>query len=167
MPTRLNPYLGFRDNARQAMEFYRSVFGGELTLSTFAEFQASEDPAEADKIMHGQLETAKGYTLMGADTPNSMEYTPGGSITVSLSGEDEEELRGYWDGLSQGGTVTMPLEQAPWGDSFGMLVDQFGVSWMINIAGTQAASGNGSASTEEVNEARSSGTDEVSQRANA
>ena len=168
MPTRLNPYLGFRDNARQAMEFYQSVFGGELMLSTFAEFQASEDPSEQDKIMHGQLETAKGYTIMGADTPNSMEYTPGGSITVSLSGDDEGELRGYWDGLAEGGTVTMPLEKAPWGDSFGMLVDQFGVPWMVNIAGGQAGdSGNGTASTEEVNEARSSGADEVGQRAGA
>jgi PhnB protein len=168
MPTRLNPYLGFRDNARQAMEFYRSVFGGELTLSTFGEMQASEDAGEQNKIMHGQLETAKGYTLMASDTPNSMEYTPGGSITVSLSGDDEGELRGYWDGLAEGGTVTMPLEKAPWGDSFGMLVDPFGVSWMINIAGTQAAPDeNGSASTDEVNEARSSGADEVSQRSNA
>jgi PhnB protein len=168
MPTRLNPYLGFRDNARQAMEFYHSVFGGELTLSTFAEFQASEDPAEQDKIMHGQLETAKGYTIMGADTPNSMDYTPGGSITVSLSGEDEEELRGYWDGLAEGGTVTVPLEKAPWGDSFGMLVDPFGVSWMVNISGGQAeSSGDGTTTTEEVNEARSSGADEVSQRSGA
>jgi PhnB protein len=169
MPTRLNPYLGFRDNARQAMEFYQSVFGGELTLSTFGEMNASEDPTEQDKIMHGQLETAKGYTLMGADTPNSMDYTPGGSITISLSGEDEEELRGYWDGLAQGGSVTMPLEQAPWGDSFGMLVDPFGVSWMVNISGSGAASsgGGGTASSEEVNEARSSGTDEVSQRASS
>jgi PhnB protein len=169
MPTRLNPYLGFRDNARQAMEFYQSVFGGELTLSTFAEFQASEDPAEQDKIMHGQLETAKGYTIMGADTPNSMDYTPGGSITVSLSGEDEDELRSYWDGLAQGGNVTMPLEKAPWGDSFGMLVDQFGVSWMINISGGQTAgsSGDGAASADEVNEARSSGADEVAQRPDA
>jgi uncharacterized glyoxalase superfamily protein PhnB len=97
-----------------------------------------------------------------------MEYTPGGSITVSLSGDDEGELRGYWDGLTEGGTVTMPLEKAPWGDSFGMLVDPFGVSWMINITGTQAAPDeNGSASTDEVNEARSSGADEAAQRSNA
>jgi PhnB protein len=164
MPTRLNPYLGFRDNARQAMEFYQRVFGGELTLSTFAEMNASEDPSEQDKIMHGQLETANGYTLMGADTPNSMEYTPGGSISISLSGEDEEELHRYWDGLADGGSVTLPLEKAPWGDSFGMLVDPFGVSWMVNISGEAASSGDGAASSDEVNEARSSGADEASQR---
>jgi PhnB protein len=138
MTTRLNPYLSFRDNAKQAMEFYQSVFGGELRVSTFGEFHASEDPAEQDKIMHGELVTAGGLTLMGSDTPNAMELTPGNNYSVSLSGEDESELRGYWDKLSAGGTVTMPLEKAPWGDSFGMLNDKFGVSWLVNITGAAA-----------------------------
>jgi len=135
MTTRLNPYLSFRDTAREAMEFYQSVFGGELTMSTFAEFQASEDPAEKDKIMHAMLLTEGGLALMGADTPNSMDYTPGGGFSVSLSGEDDAELRGYWEKLSDGGKVIMPLEKAPWGDSFGMCEDRFGVSWLVNIAG--------------------------------
>jgi PhnB protein len=134
MSTTLNPYLGFRDNAKQAMEFYQSVFGGELTLSTFGEFQASDDPAEKDKIMHGMLVTETGLTLMGADTPNSMGYTPGDNFSVSLSGEDEAELRRFWTGLSAGGNVTMPLEPAPWGDTFGMCTDKFGVNWLVNIA---------------------------------
>jgi PhnB protein len=138
MGTRLNPYLSFRDSAREAMEFYHSVFGGELTANTFAEFQASEDPAEQDKIMHSQLETGRGLVIMAADTPNSMDLTPGSNFAVSLSGEDEAELRGYWDKLSEGGTVTMPLDKAPWGDTFGMCVDKFGVSWMVNVAGTPA-----------------------------
>jgi PhnB protein len=137
MATRLNPYLGFRDTARQAMDFYQSVFGGDLTLSTFAEFHASEDPAEQDKIMHSTLTTAQGFTLMASDTPNSMEYKVGTNFSVSLSGEDEDELRGYWDKLAGGGTVTMPLEKAPWGDSFGMVNDQFGVTWLINIGPAQ------------------------------
>lgn len=137
MATRLNPYLGFRDTAREAMEFYHSVFGGELTTSTFAEFQASEDPAERDKIMHSMLTTDGGLVLMAADTPNSMDYTPGNNHSISLSGEDEAELRGYWDKLSAGGNVTMPLERAPWGDTFGMCVDKFGISWLVNIAGAQ------------------------------
>lgn len=135
MTARLNPYLNFRDNARQAMEFYRSVFGGELTLSTFADFQASEDPAEQNKIMHGMLETEDGLVLMGADTPNSMEYEPASGFSVSLSGDDDPRLRSYWDALSADGTVTVPLERAPWGDTFGMCTDRFGVSWMVNIAG--------------------------------
>jgi PhnB protein len=135
MTTRLNPYLGFRDNAREAMEFYHSVFGGKLDVSTFAEFQASEDPAEQEKVMHSMLETDGGLVIMAADTPNAMPYTPGDNYSVSLSGEDEGELRGYWDRLADGGTVTMPLEQAPWGDTFGMCTDKFGVSWLVNIAG--------------------------------
>lgn len=136
MTVRLNPYLSFRDDARQAMEFYHSVFGGELTLSTFGEQHASEDPAEQDKIMHGMLETEDGLVLMGADTPSSMEYTPGGGFSVSLSGDDEGALRRYWEALSAGGTTLMPLERAPWGDSFGMCRDRFGVSWLVNISGT-------------------------------
>ncbi|MFJ5956334.1 VOC family protein [Paenarthrobacter sp. NPDC092416] len=139
MTTRLNPYISFSDNARDAINFYESVFGGELTLSTFGDYHASEDPAEADKVMHSQLVTPNGLTLMAADTPNGMEYNPGNNISVSLSGEssDEAELRGYWDKLVDGGTVTMPLESAPWGDVFGMCVDKFGIAWLVNIAGSQ------------------------------
>ena len=139
MSTRLNPYLSFRDTAREAMEFYKSVFGGELTTSTFAQFHASEDPAEQDKIMHSMLSNQDGLTLMASDTPNSMDYTPGTNFSVSLSGDNDAELRGYWQQLSDGGTVTMPLNQAPWGDTFGMCVDKFGVSWLVNIAGPQSS----------------------------
>ena len=137
MSVRLNPYLGFRDSAREAMEFYRSVFGGELATNTFEEFRASEDPAEQDKIMHSMLVTPEGLVLMAADTPNSMGYTPGeNDCSVSLSGDadDEQRLRECWERLSQGATVTAPLETAPWGDTFGMCTDKFGVSWLVNIA---------------------------------
>ena len=141
MPTKLNPYISFKDNAREAMQFYSSVFGGNLTMSTFADFQLAEDPAESDKIMHSQLDTDNGLTLMGADTPNQMPYDDGSRVAISLSGESESELRGYWDKLVDGGSVTMPLEQAPWGDSFGMLTDRYGVNWMVNIAGAGNAGG--------------------------
>lgn len=134
--TRLNPYLNFRGTARAAMDFYQSVFGGQLTRSTFAEGGVPHDPAESEQIMHSQLETDGGLTLMAADVPSSMDLTPGSNYSVSLSGDDEAELRGYWDKLSDGATMTLPLNRAPWGDSFGMLVDRFGVSWMVNIAGT-------------------------------
>jgi PhnB protein len=133
MASRLNPYLSFRDNAREAMEFYRSVFGGELSMNTFGEY-GEQDPALSDKLMHGQLEVADGLTLMGADTPPGMPYNPGDNITISLSGDDEPELRGYWDKLSEGGNVTTPLEKQMWGDVFGMCTDKFGVPWMVNIA---------------------------------
>jgi len=135
--TYLNPYLNFRDTARQAMEFYQSVFGGELTLSTFGEFHASDDPADVDHIMHGQLETPNGFVLMGADTPAHMGLPAESSVSVSLSGDDEDELRGYWDKLADGGQVTMPFEKQMWGDEFGMLVDRFGVAWMVDVVHPQ------------------------------
>jgi PhnB protein len=135
MPTRLNPYLSFRDNAREAMQFYRSVFGGTLQQMTFKEMNLSHDPADDDKIMHSMLETENGIVFMAADTPTGMEVAPGSQISMSLSGDDEEELTGYFERLSDGGTVTMPLDQAPWGDKFGMLTDRFGVAWMVNISG--------------------------------
>ena len=133
--TSLNPYLSFRDSARAAMDLYESVFGGTVTRSTFADFHASEDPAEGEKIMHSALTTDSGMVLMASDTPNSMELTPGSNFSVSLSGDDEAELTGYFEKLSAGGTVVQPLAKAPWGDSFGMLVDPFGVNWLVNIAG--------------------------------
>ena len=134
MQTKLNPYISFKNNARQAMQFYQSVFGGELTMSTFKEFHASEDPGEDDLIMHSMLETGNGMTLMASDTPNRMEYRPGTNFSVSLSGDNEAELTAYYQKLSAGGTVAMPLEKAPWGDTFGMCTDKFGVSWLINIS---------------------------------
>jgi PhnB protein len=132
MTSRLNPYLSFTDNAREAMEFYRSVFGGTLRMSTFGEAGGTEGP-EAAKIMHAQLETGSGFTLMASDTPEGMPHTPGTSISISLSGDDADELRGYWDKLSDGGTVAVPLEKQMWGDEFGMCSDRFGVPWMVDI----------------------------------
>ena len=143
MPSRLNPYLSFTGNAREAMEFYRDVLGGELTLMTFAEGGGSDDPNVADKIMHGQLETPSGYTLMGAD---AVEGTPGAvasGVQISLSGDTsaDEELSGYFAKLlAGGGTQIEPLVTAPWGDKFGMLTDRFGILWMVNIAGGQQPS---------------------------
>ncbi|HTE22835.1 MAG TPA: VOC family protein [Candidatus Limnocylindria bacterium] len=133
MQSKLNPYLSFKDNARQAMEFYKSVFGGKLDVNTFKEFNSSQDPSENDKIMHSMLEADNGITFMAADTPLHMEYKPGTNISMSLSGGNESELKGYFEKLSEGGTVVQPLEKAPWGDFFGMLVDKFGIQWMVNI----------------------------------
>ena len=135
MASTLNPYINFVDDARQALEFYRSVFGGTLRLSTFGEFGApvSVDP---DLVMHGQLDTDSGFTLMASDSPPEMRGAPGSNIAISLSGDDASELRGYWDMLAENGTVTMPLERQMWGDEFGMCTDRFGVDWMVNIAGS-------------------------------
>ena len=138
MSTSLSPYIGFRDNAREAMEFYHSVFGGELVSSTFADFHASEDPADQDLLMHSQLTTPNGLILMASDTPGSMTFEEGARITVALFGDDDAELGGYWEGLAAGGSVQEPLTTSPWGDRFGMLTDRFGVHWMVNISGASA-----------------------------
>jgi PhnB protein len=134
METKLNPYLNFKDNTREAMEFYKDVFGGKLDMNTFSDYNASPDPSEANKVMHAVLAAGNGITFMAADTPNSMEYKPGTNFSMSLSGDDEAELGGYFDRLSAGGTVTMPLEKAVWGDTFGMVQDKLGVSWLVNVS---------------------------------
>ncbi len=138
MQTTLNPYINFKDNTREALEFYHTVFGGKLNISTFKDFHASQDPSEDNLIMHSQLEGDNGILLMASDTPNRMEYHPGTNMSISLSGDNEAELTEYFNKLSDGGTVTMPLEKAMWGDSFGMFVDKFGVQWLVNISGQHA-----------------------------
>ena len=132
MAVKLNPYLSFRDNAREAMEFYHAIFGGKLDVQTFKDFKAADDPAEENLVMHSVLEGDNGVNFMAADTPKRMEYAPGKNISMSLSGDDEATLKGYFEKLSEG---TMPLEKAMWGDSFGMLVDKFGINWLVNISG--------------------------------
>lgn len=132
MASRLNPYISFPDNARQALEFYASVLGGTPSVTTFGEFGAPDSP-DAAKVMHGLLETDAGFTLMASDTPAGMTHQPGTNISISLSGDDAEQLRGYWHKLSAGGTVTMPLDKQVWGDEFGMCVDPFGITWLVNI----------------------------------
>jgi PhnB protein len=136
MASRLNPYLNFNGNARQALEFYQSVFGGTLTVNTFADFGAA-DAADADKIMHGQLETDAGYTIMAADLPGHMEYHPIEGCSVSLSGDDADLLHGYWEKLSASGSTMMPLQKQVWGDEFGMCTDRFGIPWLVNIGQPQ------------------------------
>src|SRR6266566_10125547 len=137
MASRLNPYLSFNGNARQAMEFYASVFGGTLNMNTFADYGGQG--ADAGRIMHAMLETDAGLALMGADVTSEMEYHPPAGFSISLSGDnsDGDQLRGYFTNLSAGGTVTMPLDKQVWGDEFGMCVDQFGISWLVNISQQQ------------------------------
>lgn len=139
MPVTLNPYLNFRDNTREAMEYYHSIFGGKLNVATFQDYHASQDPSEDNLIMHAELHGDNGVTFMAADTPHSMEYTPGNNYSISLTGEDEATLRGYFEKLADGGTISMPLEKAAWGDMFGMVKDKYGVSWLVNISATPSA----------------------------
>jgi PhnB protein len=136
MATTLNPYLNFDGNTRQAMEFYREIFGGELSVMTFGDMGA--EGTQADGVMHSSL-AAEGLTLMASDMAPGQALEPGNNFGVSLSGDDEGELMGFWEKLSAGGTVTVPMEKQMWGDAFGMCVDKFGTPWLVNIAGTPAS----------------------------
>ena len=136
MPSRLNPYISFNGDARQAMEFYGQVFGSTASMSTFGDFGAP-DPAAADLVMHAMLETPSGFALMASNTPPGIEYDPGTNVSISLSGDDAPELRGYWEKLADGGTVTVPLEKQMWGDEFGACQDRSGISWMVNLGSPQ------------------------------
>lgn len=139
MPSvRLNPYLNFATTARDAMEFYKSVFGGTLTLSTFADGGMPHEPAQGNLVMHAMLEGDHGVVLMASDAPPGMPLSNGSTMSVSLSGDDDAALSGYWDKLASGGTVTMPFAMAPWGDKFGMCTDKFGIAWLVNVAGKKS-----------------------------
>jgi PhnB protein len=130
MASTLNPYISFKDGAREALEFYKGVFGGTLDINTFGDLGAAQKPEDADKVMHGILVADNGFTLMGADT---MDAPTDSRISISISGDDDADLRGYWDQLSEGGTISVPFEKQMWGDEFGMCTDKFGITWMVNV----------------------------------
>ena len=135
MSIKFNPYLGFNGNARAAVEFYQSIFGGETSFTTFGEGMPGGDAADKDKIMHATLD-AGAISFMAADSQRSDGFND--SLSLSLSGDDHDQLTGYFNALAAGGKVTMPLADQGWGDLFGMLVDQFGLTWMVNITKPQA-----------------------------
>lgn len=139
----LNPYIHFSGNAAEALAFYQSALGGEVTTMPYSSMAHSMPPEHMpdnpDLVMHGQLTLPDGLVLMAADTPPSMGYeAPNGGMTVTLSGEagDLDRLRGAYDKLSEGGKAEMPFDTAPWGDWYGQFTDKFGVGWMVNVAGS-------------------------------
>jgi PhnB protein len=133
MTSRLNPYINFGGQAREAMSFYESVFGGTLTMNTFGEFGDKSAP-NADQIMHAQLITDLDFAIMAADGAPGVDVpSPTSNISISLSGDDADALRGYWDALSSGGSIEVALEKQMWGDEFGACTDRYGVAWMVNI----------------------------------
>lgn len=135
MPAALHPYLNFDGNAREAMEFYQSVLGGELLVHTFGESMPDAGDL-ADQVMHASLITEAGYTIFASDPPPGTPVTSGTNITVSISGDDTEQLRSYWAGLTAGAEITMPLEMQMWGDEYGAFTDRYGIPWMVNISGS-------------------------------
>jgi len=138
MKTNLNPYINFRGTTREAMTFYQSVLGGKLSISTFKDYHAAEDPSEEDLIMHSMLVTENGIVIMAADAPDRMGLHVGDNISLMLGGDNLEELTDYFNKLSHKGTVFQSLKKEMWGDTFGMFVDQFGIQWMVNISSSTA-----------------------------
>lgn len=139
MTIRLNPYLNFHGNTREVLTFYQTALGGSLDLMQYDSIPGMMgDDDEGAKIMHGQLDTQDGLTIMAADYPASMKELPDATLggqSVCVSGDDSERITAIWHALTLGATITEPFAQAPWGDTFGMLTDRFGVAWMVSLAG--------------------------------
>jgi PhnB protein len=137
----LNPYLTFNGNCEKAFDFYRSVFGGEfLVISKFKDMPPMEGfelPETAkERILHVSLPISKETVLMGSDAnPMMGEVTIGQHLSLSVNTDSKEEAQKIFDGLSAGGEITMPIAQTFWSAYFGMLIDQFGITWMVNYDG--------------------------------
>lgn len=132
---RVNPYLAFNGNCEEAFNFYKSVFGGEFLggISKFSDMPAEHyTPGQENQVMHVMLPIGDGTSLMGSDTPGQYPSTPGDNVSIAVAPDSEESARNIFNGLSAGGTVTMPMDQAPWGALFGMLTDKYGFKWMVN-----------------------------------
>jgi PhnB protein len=134
MSATLNPYLNFNGNAAEAMTFYRSVLGGELSIQTFEDAGMAQSDREKNLTVHAAL-TGGGISLFASDGRPDMEVKFGDNVHLSLQGGDAATLTGYFNGLGAGGRVDMPLAKQFWGDTFGMVTDKFGVHWMVNITG--------------------------------
>ncbi len=138
MDPALNPYLNFNGNAREAMKFYQSVLGGELSMQSFGDVKMARTPAEKDLIVHAVLKSGQ-MTIMASDVHPSMKMTVGDNVHMSITGGDAGKLTAVFDALAKGGKVDMPLAKQFWGDTFGMVTDRFGVHWMVNVAARPSA----------------------------
>jgi PhnB protein len=135
----INPYMNFNGNTEEAFMYYKSVFGGEfLVLQRFKDTQEADkiSPDDKEKIMHVSLPIGKGNVLMGSDALESMgqKLVVGNNFYLSVETDSKEETKKIFKDLSAGGVVTMPLADTFWGAYFGMLIDKFGVRWMVSCA---------------------------------
>ncbi|GMA40132.1 VOC family protein [Mobilicoccus caccae] len=131
MGSRLNPHMFFMTSAVDALDFYRGVFGGTVSITTFAD-RGIVDTPDTDKVMHGRLETPAGFTLTCSDTPAGLAHEPGRNVAIALDGDDADDLRRWFAGLASGGQVVVPLEVSA-GEEYGQLVDRFGIVWLVTV----------------------------------
>ena len=135
MTIKTTAHLNFRGNARTALEFYQSVFGGQTMLLSYRDANAVQEPTEAEQIMWGQVESDDGFRVMGYDVPSRMGYDAGEiPMFMSVRGDDAEAINAYWEKLSAGGTVIQPIGVAAWSPLYGMVKDKFGVTWVMDLA---------------------------------
>ncbi|RFU36476.1 VOC family protein [Actinomadura logoneensis] len=131
-------HLNFRGDARAALEFYRSVFGGDLAVVTYKDAGAVQGESEADQVMWGQVRSAAGFHVMAYDVPSGMPYEQGtNGFFVSVRAETVEEVTGYWEKLVEESTVVVPMGPAGWAPAYGMARDRFGVVWVLDVVSDQ------------------------------
>ena len=134
-------HINLRGDARDALEFYRSVFGGDLTAVTYRDAGDVQNPDEADQLMWGQVTSAAGFQVMAYDVPSTRPWSLGEHpFFVSVRGSDAQEISTYWDKLSPGSAVVVPLAPSRWTPLYGMLTDRFGVTWVLDVQADYSAS---------------------------
>lgn len=130
----LQPYLSFKSNAEEAMNYYQGIMGGKLDITRFKDMPGNDFPEEKQQlVMHSTLENDH-LTFMGSDAMQDGDIVAGSNISLSIAGQDTEKITAIYEGLAKDGKVTQPLQAAPWGDTFGMLEDTYGITWMFNIS---------------------------------
>jgi PhnB protein len=135
MTIQVTNHLNFRGEAREALEFYKSVFGGELILVTNRDAHAVEDESEADQVKFGQVTAPNGFRVMAYDVPARLPWSRGDNpFFMSVRGESVDEISALWAGLLEGASVVQPLAPSGWSPLYGMLVDRFGVTWVLDVA---------------------------------
>ncbi|MDB5588260.1 MAG: hypothetical protein JWP26_3230 [Devosia sp.] len=133
-------HLNFRGDARAALSFYQSVFGGHQIVVSYKDAGQVQDPAEADQVMWGQVAADNGFRVMAYDVPSRMGWNPGDiPFFVSVRGNAADEITGYWEKLVDGATIVQPLAPSGWSPLYGMLKDRFGVTWVLDVESAYAA----------------------------
>ena len=135
MSLQTTAHVNFRGDARAALEFYRAVFDGAITVATYADIHAAEDPAQADQVAWGQVEAPSGFRVMAYDVQTAKPFDVGANaFYIALRGTDATEIQARWDALADGATIASPLAPAPFAPLYGMLTDRFGVTWIVDVA---------------------------------
>ncbi len=140
MSIQTTTHLNFRAQARNALAFYQSIFGGHLFIATHAQAYPAFAPEEADLVAFGQIESPDGFRIMAFDVPAARPFDAGtAAVFVSVRSTEADELSRYWAGLSKEAIILQPLGPSGWAPLYGMLTDRFGVTWILDMVSADAA----------------------------